>query len=109
MLELADCQDSVQYRTSLADPVDSLDALLFDEADHFLFNFPHRFENLCRRNLVICMSATIPDSSANELEHAVLQRLKMKMFSYYPSSLKIPKRLTTTHTLENVDEVTLAD
>ena len=38
MLELADCQDLVQYRTSLADPVDSLDALLFDEADYFLFS-----------------------------------------------------------------------
>ena len=87
MLELAGFRASVQYRTSLAEPVDLHDFLLFDEADHFIFTYPHRFESLCQRHWVICMSATIPDSSANELEHQVLKRLQFKMFSYYPPQL----------------------
>ena len=89
MLELAGLRASIHYRTSLTEQVEQFDALLFDEADHFMFSFPNRFESLCLRHLVICMSATIPDSSANDLEHAVLQRFRMKTFNYYPSSLPV--------------------
>ena len=104
MLELAGFRASVQYRSSLNEPVEQLDTLLFDEADYFVFSDPKRFENLCQRRQVICMSATIPDSSANKLEYAVLERLKFKIFSYCPSSLQMQKRLASEHTLEAPDE-----
>ena len=88
MLELAGFRGSVAYRSSLTEPVEPLDTLLFDEADYFIFSNPGRFESLCQRRQVICMSATIPDSNINKLEHAVLERLKFKIFSYCPSSLQ---------------------
>ena len=53
------------------------------------------------------MSATIPDTSANSLEHAVLKRLQMKMFSYHPSSLPIPKHLAPEKTLDAPSEAEL--
>ena len=47
MFELAGTRASVEYRTQLSDPVDRLDVLIFDEADYFLFTYPHRFESMC--------------------------------------------------------------